>query len=57
MDAKDRAEAPAPSILTALGEFADLGLHVSNMHGLLIENRSAGGCPADQRERSTGIGP
>ena len=48
-DAKDRAEAPTPSIPAALGEFAHLGLHVSKMHGPLIENRSARSCPADQR--------
>ena len=46
-DAKDRAEAPAPRVFAGLWKFARLGLHVSNVDGSLIENRSARDCPTD----------
>src|SRR5262249_23560396 len=49
-DAKQRAEAPAPCVFTALRKFGIFGLQVSNMQGLPMENRSARRCPADQGE-------
>ena len=50
-DAKYRTEAPASCIFASLGIFVRSTLHVRNMDCLPIENRSAGDCPGNQRER------
>ena len=50
-DRKHRAEAQAPCEFAAFGKFVRLSIHVSDVQGPLIENRSARHCPADQRER------
>ncbi len=47
---KDRAEAKVPRVLTALWEFVDFGLHVSDVDGPLIQHGPATDRPADEGE-------
>jgi hypothetical protein len=52
-EGKHCAEAQVPCEFAAFGKFVRLSMHVSNMQGPLIENRSARNYPADQRRDST----
>jgi len=53
-DAKQRMEPPASCILAALGKFVGLGLQVSDMESLPVQDRSASDGLTYQRKRLDG---